>query len=121
MTDQQTTADACGTPQHLPLNVYETDEAMVLVAPMPAVTADDVHVTVEAGTVKIAAECRTPALKDYLLHEWHYGPYERTFELPNDFGFGGGDASYGNGQLAVRVLRGEGDGTPDGAIEVVAH
>src|SRR4051812_46910537 len=107
MTDQATTDDPCGTPQMLPLNVYETNDSIVLVAPMPAVQPDDVRVTVESGTVKIAADCRTDAPKDYLLHEWHYGPYERAFELPNDFGFHGGDASLGNGQLAVRVRRGE--------------
>ena len=104
--------------QTLPLNAYETTEAIVLVAPMPAVQPEDVTVTVTAGTVRIAAECRTEAPKDYLLHEWHYGPYERTFELPDGFGFGGGDASLGNGQLAIRVLKGGGAG--DGTIEVVA-
>jgi HSP20 family protein len=106
--------------QTLPLNAYETTEAIVLVAPMPAVQPEDVHVTVESGTVRIAAECRTEAPKDYLLHEWDYGSYERTFELPDAFGFGGGDASLGNGQLAVRILRGEdGDAAAGGTIEVV--
>jgi len=105
--------------QTLPLNAYETTDAIVLVAPMPAVQPEDVQVRVEAGTVHITAECRTEAPKDYLLHEWHYGPFERSFELPNDFGFAGGDASLGNGQLAVRILRGgEGDAA-DGTIEVV--
>jgi HSP20 family molecular chaperone IbpA len=109
--------------QTLPLNAYETTEAIVLVAPMPAVQPEDVHVTVEAGTVRISADCRTEAPKDYLLHEWHYGPFERSFELPNDFGFAGGDASLGNGQLAVRILRGEREGdADDGAtIEVVGR
>src|SRR5215212_1601132 len=119
MTDQSTTDDPCGTPQLLPLNVFETTDAMVLIAPMPAVQPDDVHVVVEAGTVKIAADCRTDAPKDYLVHEWHYGPYERAFELPNDYGFGGGDASYGNGQLAVRIRRGAVGQAEDGPIEVV--
>ena len=103
--------------QTLPLNAYETTDAIVLVAPMPAMQPEDVHVTVESGTVRITADCRTEAPKDYLLHEWHYGPFERSFELPNDFGFAGGDASLGNGQLAVRILRGDSAG--DGTIEVV--
>ena len=118
MSDQATTDDPCGVTQVLPLNVYETDDAMVLVAPMPAVQPDDVHVTIESGTVRIAADCRTAAPKDYLVHEWHYGPYERSYELPNDFGFGGGDASLGNGQLAVRVRRGDYGDAADGEIAV---
>ena len=105
--------------QTLPLNAYETTEAIVLVAPMPAVQPEDVHITVESGTVRITADCRTEAPKDYLLHEWHYGPYERSYELPNDFGFAGGDASLGNGQLAVRILRGEGTVDAGSTIQVV--
>jgi len=107
--------------QTLPLNAYETTDAIVLVAPMPAVQPSDVHITVESGTVRIEADCRTEAPKDYLLHEWDYGSYERTFELPNDFGFAGGEATLGNGQLAVRILRGqhEGDADAGSTIEVV--
>ena len=104
--------------QTLPLNAYETTDAIVLVAPMPAVQPEDVHIDVDSGTVRITADCRTEAVKDYLLHEWHYGPYERTFDLPEGFVFAGGDAALGNGQLAVRLLRGgTGDGT--GSIQVV--
>ena len=95
--------------QRLPVNMYETTGAVVVVAPMPAVQADDVDVVVEGRTLTISAECRTEAPKEYLLHEWHYGPYERTVELPEGFD-GPGEATFGNGQLAVRVERGEGDG-----------
>jgi HSP20 family molecular chaperone IbpA len=105
--------------QRLPVNVYETTGAVVVVTPMPAVMASDVHVTLDGRSLSIRAECRTPAEKDYLLHEWHYGPFERSFELPNDFGFAGGDASLGNGQLAVRILRGEGQTGAGSTIQVV--
>jgi HSP20 family molecular chaperone IbpA len=98
--------------QQLPVNMYEATDAVVVVAPMPAVMADDIHVSLEGRTLSISAECRTEAPKDYLLHEWHYGPYERTVELPEGFG-GGGEGSYGNGQLAVRVLKGDGNGRID--------
>ncbi|MGH9283356.1 MAG: Hsp20/alpha crystallin family protein, partial [Acidimicrobiales bacterium] len=59
--------------------------------------------------LRIAASMRSPAAKDYLVHEWHYGPFERTVALPDGFG-GGGTATLGNGQLAVRIMRGRGDG-----------
>lgn len=106
MAEQQN--DPCGTPQHLPVNMYEATDAVVVVAPMPAVMASDIHISVEGRSLTIAAECRTEAPKEYLLHEWHYGPYERTLELPEGFG-GGGEASFGNGQLALRVLKGDSD------------
>lgn len=109
---------ASGTPQHVPVNVYETDQAIVVVAPLPGVMAEDVKVTIDGGTATITAAMRTAAEKDYLLHEWHYGPYERKVDLPEGFG-GGADASFANGQLALRVLRGAGGG--QGAVTVNAR
>ena len=95
--------------QRLPVNLYETDQAVVIVTPMPAVMAEDVHVVLDGRTLSIRADCRTDAEKDYLLHEWHYGPYERDLELPEGFG-GKAEGSFGNGQLALRVERGAGHG-----------
>ena len=93
-------------PQAVPVNLYQTDEALVLVAPLPGVMADDVEVVVEPGQVTVSAAMRTAAPKDYLLHEWHYGPYRRSIELP--WGFGAtAAASFGNGQLAVHLGRGD--------------
>jgi transketolase len=94
-------------PQHVPVNMYETHGALVIVAPLPGVMADDVKVTVEDGKVRIEAAMRTKAEKDYLLHEWHYGPFERVVEVPDGF-HGSVEASFGNGQLAIRVERGDG-------------
>ena len=101
--------DPCGSPQHLPVNVFEASDAVVVVTPMPGVMADDIEISVDGRTLTIAADCRTEAQKDYLLHEWHYGPYERTLELPEGFG-GPAEASFGNGQLALRVTKGEANG-----------
>jgi len=114
-SDQAGAVAAAGSPQHVPVNVYETDQAVVIVAPLPGVMAEDVTVTVEGGAITIAAAMRTAAEKDYLLHEWHYGPYERRVELPEGFG-GTGEASFANGQLAVRVERGDGGGQGSVAV-----
>ncbi len=93
----------------VPVNVYEAGEALVVVAPLPGVQAEDVDVSLEGARLRIAAAMRSPAAKEYLVHEWHYGPYERVVDLPDGFG-GGGTATFGNGQLAIRLTRGEGGG-----------
>ncbi|MBW3579791.1 MAG: Hsp20/alpha crystallin family protein [Actinobacteria bacterium] len=98
---------AAGTPQQVPVNLYETEQAIVLVAPLPGVMPDDITVTVEGRSVHLAADLRTKAVKDYLLHEWHYGPYQRSVELPEGFG-GEAEATFANGQLALRIERGPG-------------
>lgn len=90
--------------QQVPVNMYEAEGAVVVVAPFPGVMEDDVHVSIDGRTLTLRAEMRTPAAKDYLLHEWHYGPWERTVEIPEGFG-STIETSFGNGQLAVRVLR----------------
>ncbi|HEY2427379.1 MAG TPA: Hsp20/alpha crystallin family protein [Acidimicrobiales bacterium] len=92
-------------PQSVPVNMYETDEAVVIVAALPGVGADDIEVEIERHTVTIRSDVRSLAPKAYILHEWHYGPYERMVELPEGFE-GDPSASYGNGQLAIRVGRG---------------
>ena len=99
--------DASDGPQRIPLNVYETTEAMVIVAPMPGVQPADVAVAIDGdGNLHLTARLRTAAPKDYLLHEWDYGGYERLLDLPDGYA-GGLEATLANGQLAIRALRGE--------------
>lgn len=96
-------------PQSVPVNVYETTGALVVVAPFPAVTADDVTVEVHRGdpaTLRFWAHLRSAPPRDFLVHEWEYGGYERELDLPAGFG-SGVEATLNNGQLAVRVLRGD--------------
>lgn len=100
-------AESSGEPtvggQRVPVNMWETGGSLVVVAPMPGVMAEDVKVSLEGGTLSLQAGERSGAQKrDYRLHEWGYGPYERTLELPDGYR-GSVAATLGNGQLAVRV------------------
>jgi HSP20 family protein len=90
--------------QRIPVNVYETETAVVVVAPMPGVMPDDVEIAIEGQRVTIRAELRTDAPKNYLVHEWDYGSYERTLDLATAAP-GPVTASLGNGQLAVSIRR----------------
>ena len=94
------------TPQRVPVNVHETSEALVIVAPLPAVTAKDVTIELKPGSLRFWSHVRSAGPRDYLIHEWHYGGYEREIDLPAGFG-AGVEATLTNGQLAIRVLRGE--------------
>ena len=93
-------------PQPVPVNVYETSSALVVVAAVPAVSAEDVTVELRPGSLRFWAHLRSAAPREYVTHEWEYGGYEREVELPSGFG-SGVEASLANGQLAIRVLRGE--------------
>jgi len=93
-------------PQSVPVNVYETPGALVVLAPLPAVTPKDVTVEVRPGTVRFWARLRSAGPRRFLIHEWEYGCYEREIDLPEGYGRGL-EATLANGQLAIRVLRGE--------------
>lgn len=101
--------EATMDPQKVPVNVYEATEALVILAPLPAVTADDVTIELRPGQLRFWAHLRSAGPRSYLIHEWEYGGYEREIDLPSGYG-GGVEATLTNGQLAIRVLRGE-DGT----------
>jgi HSP20 family molecular chaperone IbpA len=92
-------------PQAVPINMYECGGALVILAPMVAVTADDVTVEFQPGRLRFWAHLRSSGFRDYLIHEWAYGGYERQIEIPEGFG-SSVEAALSNGQLAIRLLRG---------------
>ena len=106
VVDATEAAEATMRAQQVPVNVYETSGAVVIVAPLPAVTADDVTIELRPGQLRFWAHLRSAAPRDYLVHEWEYGGYEREIDLPAGFG-SSVEATLSNGQLAIRVLRGD--------------
>jgi len=93
-------------PQSVPVNVYESAGALVVVAPCPAVTAQDVTIELQPSRLRFWARLRSAGPREYLVHEWEYGGYEREVDVPTGYG-GAVEASVTNGQLVVRVMRGE--------------
>jgi HSP20 family molecular chaperone IbpA len=104
--DATAATEASMRPQAVPINMYETAAALVILAPMVAVTAEDVTVELQPGILRFWAHLRSGGLRDYLIHEWEYGGYERHIEIPPGFG-SSVEACLSNGQLVIRVLRGE--------------
>jgi HSP20 family protein len=97
-------------PQQVPVNVYETSEALVVVAPLPAVQPEDVQIELHPRCLRFWAHLRSAAPREHLIREWDYGGYERELELPDGWG-GDVEATLANGQLVVRIRRGDATGT----------
>jgi HSP20 family protein len=107
-------AEATMRAQSVPVNMYETNGALVVLAPLPAVTSDDVTVELRDDcTLRFWAHLRSEGPREYVVREWSYGGYERELPLPEGYG-AGLEATLANGQLAVRVLR----GAPAGPLTV---
>ena len=92
-------------PQRVPVKMYEAPEALVIVAPMPAVQPSDVHIELRHTTLRFWAHLRSAAPREYLLDEWDFGGYEREIDIPDGYG-AGIEATLANGQLVIRLLRG---------------
>src|ERR1700730_9555887 len=86
--DATADAAASGSARRVPVNVYEATEALVVLAPVPAVTANDVTVELRPGTLRFFARLRSAGPRTYLLREWDYGGWEREIEVPDGYGSG---------------------------------
>lgn len=104
--DSTAATEATMRTQQVPVNMYEASGALVVVAPLPAVTSDDVTIELRDNCLRFWAHLRSSGPREYLVNEWEYGGYEREVELPEGYGREI-EASLRNGQLAIRVLKGE--------------
>lgn len=88
----------------IPINAFENDRELIVVAPMPGVAAEDISVEVhDDGRLTVRAEQHGPGQEriDYLLREWSYGPFERTITLPRPVDGRSANLAFGNGVLTI--------------------
>lgn len=86
-------------------DIYETAEAVVVLADMPGVTDRDVEVTLESHVLTLRGAQTTPAREDAQAGYVERGAcaYERTFELDFDLDPEGVEARMKDGVLEVRL------------------
>lgn len=88
----------------IPINLFENDRELMVVAPMPGISPEDIEVDVrDDGSLTLRARQHGPGQEriDYLLREWSYGPFERTIELPRAVDASRANLSFGNGVLTI--------------------
>lgn len=93
-------------PTAIPINMYENERELLVVAPMPGVATEDISVDVTAdGSLTLRAKMHGEGQEriDYLLREWSYGPFERTIELPCCVDASRANLAFGNGVLSVSL------------------
>src|SRR3990170_3936235 len=91
-------------PTAIPVNLFQNDRELMVVAPMPGVAPEDISVDVSDDgqlTLRAAQHGEGQERIAYLLREWSYGPYERTIELPYPVDARRANVSYGNGVLSI--------------------
>ena len=91
-----------------PVDIYETENELVVKADLPDLQEKDIDVRVENNTLTIRGERRFE--KDinednYLRVERAYGPFTRSFSLPNTVNSEGIRAEYRHGVLTLHMAK----------------
>jgi HSP20 family protein len=88
------------------VDIYETENDLVVKADLPDVDLKDIDVRVENQTLTIAGERKfekQDAAKGYHRIERSYGNFTRSFAVPNSFDTDKIAASFKNGVLSVSL------------------
>ena len=90
-----------------PVNLYDTQDAYILMAELPGVEPDDIHVSLEDSTLSISGERKIgfESLDGVSLHrrERQAGSFKRAFELPAKVESEKVEAAHKNGVLMIRI------------------
>src|SRR5581483_7367296 len=89
----------------VPLDVIETDDALLVKASLPGVDPENVDISVHRNTLTISGELRGEG-RYYHRERW-YGRFQRQVMLPSDVDTNACDASFEHGVLTVRLPKSE--------------
>lgn len=92
------------------VDIYETDNDLVLKADLPGLNGADIDVRVENQTLTIAGERKfekTDSSKGYHRIERNYGNFVRSFAVPNAFDTEKISADYRDGVLTISLAKRE--------------
>jgi len=97
--------------QTVPVNIFEAEDIVMVIAPMPGVQDEDIDIQVRGNSLTIEgrerAGLKPEAGKRYVRNEWRYGPYRRMVELPYAVDANSAEATLGDGVLTVRLSKAE--------------
>src|SRR5215471_1131321 len=92
------------------VDIFESENELVLKADVPDVNLKDIDVRVENQTLTIAGERKfekNEKTKGYHRIERSYGNFTRSFAVPNSFDTESINAAYSNGVLTVTLPKKE--------------
>ncbi|HSF33767.1 MAG TPA: Hsp20/alpha crystallin family protein [Candidatus Tectomicrobia bacterium] len=93
-----------------PVDVYESDQGLMLKADLPGFAKDDVQVEIKGNVLTIKGERkRDPDGKGVQYHrvERAYGAFQRSFKLPASVNASKAEASFKAGVLELKLPKAE--------------
>jgi HSP20 family protein len=94
----------------LDLDVHETKDELVIKTDLPGIAKDDLHITLEDGTLRIEAEKKEEKTEDgktWYMRERHFGKYSRLMELPFRVAAENISATLDKGVLEIKLPKAE--------------
>ncbi len=97
----------------LPLNMWEDDQALHVVARVPGLEADDLDITITGDTLSIRGRFPSDAEREeakgwsWHVNELWHGAFERTLRLPTKVQSDKAEALFKNGVLNLTIAKAE--------------
>ncbi len=94
----------------LAVDMYETDEDVVVKASVPGVDPDDLDISITGDTLTIKGEStREEEVEEenYVCRERYYGAFSRSVAIPASVEADKADASFEDGVLTLRLPKAE--------------
>jgi len=94
----------------VPLDVYQTSDAVVVKAPLPGVKPDELDITITGDRLTIKGESKVEnevKKEDYFLHESRYGEFSRTVTLPGGLEADRAEATFEDSVLTISIPKAE--------------
>ncbi len=92
----------------LPIDVYATDEELVISAAVPGMGPEDVNITIEGDTVTIRGELPAPMDNvNYIVQERPYGTFQRSLRLNIPVDPDRAEATFDKGVLTLVIPKRE--------------
>lgn len=92
----------------LPVDAFVTEDAIVIVADVPGLKAEDINIVFEGDTLTIRGEFKPQAeQKNYVLRERMTGKFERTLTVNTPIDSGRIEAVFENGVLTLTLPKSE--------------
>ena len=90
----------------LAVDMYQTDEKIIIEAPVAGVEIEDLDITVEDDTIKIKGKrnrLEKAKKRDYLLQECYWGSFSREIILPVEVNGEKAEAEKKQGILLIKI------------------
>lgn len=87
------------------MDVFETQDAYLVLAEVPGMNPGDIEVVVDRGHLRLSGTRQLASTEQYRVHqaEIEYGTFQRAFRFPGQVSVDRVTASYDNGLLTIKL------------------